>query len=286
MSELVIRRGTGTVLTDIDPRSRTGWSWTGLTVVELDDQPYPVGSQGREYVVVPLAAPGWTLRTAAGEQRLTGRASVFEPLGDCAYIGAGQQVEVTGPGRLAIASAPTEEQYPVAVIRPEQVAVAARGAGTMSRLVRGITLGSGFTGFARVLVCEVVTPGGNWSSYPAHKHDQHTETERELEEIYYYELSDGPGGQPGFGYHQTTSTDPARPVDILTEVRSGDTVLVPYGWHGPCTAAPGHDMYYLNVMAGPATDRQWLITDHPEQTWVRDLWPGLALDPRIEEKLR
>ena len=87
-------------------------------------------------------------------------------------------------------------------------------------------------------------------------------------------------GTPGFGYHQTTSTDPGRPIDMLVEVRTGDAVLVPHGWHGPVVAAPGHDMYYLNVMAGPAADRQWLISDHPDQTWVRSLWTDLPVDPR------
>jgi 5-deoxy-glucuronate isomerase len=138
-----------------------------------------------------------------------------------------------------------------------------------------------FSGCEKLLVCEVITPGGNWSSYPAHKHDEHTATERELEEIYYYEIADAPSGTPGFGYHQTTSTDPDRPIDMLVEVRTGDAVLVPHGWHGPVVAAPGHDMYYLNVMAGPAADRQCLISDHPEQAWVRDLWPHLAVDPRV-----
>jgi 5-deoxy-glucuronate isomerase len=152
----------------------------------------------------------------------------------------------------------------------------------MTRLVRNIAMPGSFSGCEKLLVCEVITPGGNWSSYPAHKHDEHTQTERELEEIYYYEIADAPSGTAGFGYHQTTSTDPERPIDMLVEVRTGDAVLVPHGWHGPVVAAPGHDMYYLNVMAGPADDRQWLISDHPDQAWVRGLWPGLPVDPRVE----
>ncbi len=132
-----------------------------------------------------------------------------------------------------------------------------------------------------IIACEVITPGGNWSSYPAHKHDEATATESELEEIYYFEIAAGPAGQPGFGYHRTTSS-PAGEIDVLAEVHDGDVALVPFGWHGPCVAAPGHDMYYLNVMAGPGLERAWLITDHPDQAWVRDSWEHEQIDPRLE----
>ena len=105
-----------------------------------------------------------------------------------------------------------------------------------------------------------VTPGGNWSSYPPHKHDeQRPGEEAELEEIYYIEI-DGPNG---FGYQRVF---PSREggSDVLAEVRSGDAVLVPDGWHGPSIAQPGHDMYYLNVMAGPGGTREWRICFHPD----------------------
>ena len=130
-----------------------------------------------------------------------------------------------------------------------------------------------------LLVCEVVTPGGNWSSYPPHKHDEHGDDERVLEEIYYFEVADGPSG-PGVGYHRTYGT-PDRPIEVFTEVRTGDTALVPHGFHGPCMAAPGYDLYYLNVMAGPAEDGRWLATDDPAVAWVRDTWPAQAVDPRL-----
>ena len=72
-----------------------------------------------------------------------------------------------------------------------------------------------------------------------------------------------------------------RTIELLEEVRDRDTVLVPYGWHGPAVAAPGHDMYYLNVMAGPGSEREWKITDHPEQAWVRTSWADQTFDPRL-----
>jgi 5-deoxy-glucuronate isomerase len=126
----------------------------------------------------------------------------------------------------------------------------------------------------------VITPGGNWSSYPAHKHDEASEHESELEEIYYFEIADGPGGEPGLGFFRTSSS-PGKPIDILEEVRDRDTVLVPHGWHGPAAAAPGHDMYYLNVMAGPGRERAWKISDHPEQSWIRTTWADQPIDPRL-----
>jgi 5-deoxy-glucuronate isomerase len=127
----------------------------------------------------------------------------------------------------------------------------------------------------------VITPGGNWSSYPAHKHDEASAHESVLEEIYYYEIAAGPHGEPGLGFHRTSASD-AGAIDVLAEVHDRDTVLVPHGWHGPCTAAPGHDMYYLNVMAGPG-ERAWKITDHPDQAWVRATWADQPVDPRLAD---
>ncbi len=102
----------------------------------------------------------------------------------------------------------------------------------------------------RLIAVEVLTPGGNWSSYPPHKHDEHVPGEEcELEEIYYFEVQDG-----GLGYHRVS---PSRDggTDVLAEVRGGDVVLIPDGWHGPSIAPPGRTLYYLNVMAGPGGAR-------------------------------
>ena len=100
-----------------------------------------------------------------------------------------------------------------------------------------------------LIACEVFTPGGNWSSYPPHKHDEGTTDPGR----------DRAGGDlllrgrraAGFGYQRVYASSPERPVDVLAEVRTGDVVLIPHGWHGPSMAAPGYDLYYLNVMAGP-----------------------------------
>ena len=84
----------------------------------------------------------------------------------------------------------------------------------------------------------------------------------------------------GFGYHRVYGT-PDRPIEVLEEVRTGDVVLVPHGYHGPSVAAPGYHMYYLNVMAGPGEERAWKIVDDPEHAWLRGTWDDQAVDPRL-----
>jgi 5-deoxy-glucuronate isomerase len=222
---------------------------------------------------------------------LRGRTDVFAGATDVLYVGKDATIEVSSAdgGRFAICSARASSRFPVALVPAEEVPVEVRGAGNMTRLVRNFGAADAFMGADSLIACEVITPGGNWSSYPAHKHDQATDSESRLEEIYYYEIAGGAAPNGGFGFHRTSAspgTDPARPVDTLVEVRDRDVVLVPSGWHGPCAAAPGHDMYYLNVMAGPGTQRAWNITDHPDQAGVRGTWAGLEPDPRVTAQAR
>jgi 5-deoxy-glucuronate isomerase len=127
-------------------------------------------------------------------------------------------------------------------------------------------------------VVEVLTPGGNWSSYPPHKHDEVSPDETELEEIYWYQVADGPGG-PGIGYQRVDGT-PERQIDVLAAVRTGDVVLIPHGWHGPSMAAPGYDLYYLNVMAGPG-ERAWRACMDPAHSWVTKATSDAPVDPRL-----
>ena len=150
-----------------------------------------------------------------------------------------------------------------------------RGAGQSSRQVRNFATPGALEAGA-IIACEVVTPDGNWSSYPAHKHDEASEHESALEEIYYFEIA----GDDGLGYQRVYSSGPDRQIDLLAEVGSGDVVLVPYGYHGPSMAAPGYDLYYLNVMAGPG-ERVWRFCDDPAHGWVRGTWNGTAVDPRL-----
>jgi 5-deoxy-glucuronate isomerase len=265
---------------EVTPES-AGWGYSSLKIISLEptgNHSFNTGSD--EVIVLPLSG---SVSVQAGDVRceLDGRSSVFEGPTDAAYVGLGQEVilQSASGGRFALCGARTGSSFPTRYLAASQVPVELRGAGQSSRLVRNFGT-PGSLDAAKIIACEVITPAGNWSSYPAHKHDEATETESELEEIYYFEITAGPGGQPGFGFMRT-SASPGHDIDVLEEVRDRDTVLVPYGWHGPCVAAPGFDMYYLNVMAGPGAERAWKISDHPDQAWVRGTWETQAVDPRL-----
>jgi 5-deoxy-glucuronate isomerase len=263
-----------------------GWTYSGLRILALGPgEEIAVDTGADELIVLPLAGGA---RLSAGESvhTLTGRPNVFAGPSDALYLPprTAAVIDSAGGGRFALCSAkvePAEDaaHLPVRYLPADAVPVELRGAGQCSRQVRNFGTPDGLEA-AAIIACEVITPGGNWSSYPAHKHDEAGAQESELEEIYYFEIAAGPNGEPGLGYFRTSSS-PGHEIDILEEVRDRDAVLVPYGWHGPAMAAPGFDMYYLNVMAGPGEERAWKITDHPEQAFVRDTWADQAVDPRL-----
>lgn len=258
-----------------------GWSYSGLRVLTLaPGEARPIESGPDELIVLPLAGSA-TVECAGQTFELGGRPDVFAGPSDFAYVPPGSRLRIgsDGGGRFALPAARADRPLPPRYVPRADVAVELRGAGQCSRAVRNFATADAFDA-AALIACEVITPGGNWSSYPAHKHDEQSATEARLEEIYYFEIASGPDGQPGFGLHRTSSSA-AGDIDVLAEVRDGDTALVPYGWHGPCVAGPGYDMYYLNVMAGPAAERAWLISDHPDQAWVRDTWADQRIDPRL-----
>jgi 5-deoxy-glucuronate isomerase len=271
---------------EVTPESAS-WDYSSLRVLTLDAAgTHTFDTGGDEVVLVPLSG-AVSVEIDGAHLDLDGRPDVFAGPTDFAYLPVDQVATLhsAAGGRFALCGSRTGTVLPFRYGPASGVPVELRGAGQSSRQVRNFATPEAFEAGA-IIACEVITPGGNWSSYPAHKHDQTTETESELEEIYYFEIAAGPSGQPGFGFHRTSSS-PARSIDILEEVHDRDTVLVPYGWHGPCVAAPGHDMYYLNVMAGPPRSgsgvdgRAWLISDHPDQAWIRDTWADRDVDPRL-----
>ncbi|KAF4408859.1 5-deoxy-glucuronate isomerase [Streptomyces lycii] len=213
---------------------------------------------------------------------LHGRASVFDGVTDFAYVPRDAHVRLTSAagGRFALTGARCENRLPARYGPAAEVAVELRGSGSCSRQVNNFAAAGAFD-CDKLIAVEVLTPGGNWSSYPPHKHDEDRPgTESELEEIYYFEIAAAHGTE-GLGYQRVSPSGPGKDSDVLAEVRSGDTILIPDGWHGPSMAAPGHDMYYLNVMAGPGAERAWLICDHPDHAWIRTTWPGQPVDPRL-----
>lgn len=251
-----------------------GWGFSGLRVLTLaPGTPHTLATGDAEFLVLPLAG-SCTVAVDGEVFELAGRTGVFDAVTDFAYLPRGTEAVLTSAagGTFALPSARTDRVLPARYGPREAVPVEARGAGNCARRVVNYCLPGTFDA-DRLLVCEVLTPGGNWSSYPPHKHDEERPGEEsELEEIYWFQIA---GGPQGFAYQRVYGTAD-RPLDVLAEVRSGDTVLIPHGWHGPSIAAPGHDLYYLNVMAGPGTERAWLICDDPAHTWVRSTWEAPA----------
>jgi len=275
------RSATSPYTVDVSPES-AGWTESSLRVVELDSD-LTLETAYTEVMILPLSGQGSV--AADGETfELSLRTSVFDGPADMVYLGTGQTFTLSGEGRFAICGARAARQLPNRRVAAADVPVELRGTGNCSRQVHNFGTAGVFEADS-LIACEVITPGGNWSSYPAHKHDENTPVESALEEIYYFEIDSGPDDSRGFGYHRVYGT-PDRPIEVLEEVRSGDVVLVPHGYHGPSVAAPGYHMYYLNVMAGPGEERAWKIVDDPEHAWLRGTWEDQAVDPRLPLRSR
>jgi 5-deoxy-glucuronate isomerase len=261
-----------------------GWRFTGLGVGDVaPGTAFPIKTGSDEVIVLPLAGSFEVTVEAdpahPAPLRLAGRRDVWAGPTDFVYAPPGTRLSVTSAegGRFAMPFARAERRYPVRHVPASAVAVELRGGGASAREVRNFAAADRFEA-DRLIAVEVLTPGGNWGSYPPHKHDQVRVGETELEEIYHYVVADGPAG-PGLAYQHVYGTSD-RPINLLTTIRTGDTVLIPHGWHGPTMAAPGYDLYYLNAMAGPG-ERAWHACDDPSHAWVRETWAGQAPDPRL-----
>lgn len=262
----------------VDPET-AGWSWSSLRVLTLDTgEAHTIDTGGEEILVVPLSGAA-SVACGGSRAELVGRPGVFSGPTDSVYVPPGSRIDLASAngGRFALAGARAARDHPFTHLPAEAVEVQLRGRGSCSREVHNICM-PGILDCERLMVCEVVTPGGNWSSYPPHKHDEDRPDENVLEEIYYFEVAPGPGG-PGIAYQRVYGT-PQRPLELLAEVRDRDVVVVPHGWHGPSMAAVGYDLYYLNVMAGPG-ERAWMACDDPAHAWIRETWEAQEIDPRL-----
>jgi len=276
-----------------------GWQHTGLRIGTLSGEGVGVAGERRfeiaadscERILFALEGKGLTIEyRLAGEtefatQQLAGRESVFHGPTDLIYLPMNTDVRISGDGRVAIGEAPARDAKPARFMPAGGVPVFLRGAGASSRQVHNFGVPEELDA-SRFIVVEVVVPAGNWSGIPPHKHDQFVPgVESNLEEIYYFETAVARGvdaGEPNdpIGYLRAYASD-ERPIDLNVEVRSGDVGLIPYGWHGPAMAAPGYDLYFFNVMAGPDPDRSWNISDDPNHAWIRKTWHSQDVDPRL-----
>ncbi|PWR16668.1 5-deoxy-glucuronate isomerase [Micromonospora sicca] len=266
--------------------ARAGWMYAGLRVLDLPAGGVVTFATGdEEMLVLPLAGAA-TVRCDGLRMELAGRASVFAAVTDFAYLPRDATVTVRGEGRFALPSARATRRLSPRYGAARDVPVELRGAGPASRQVNNFCAPEAFD-CDRLVAVEVLTPGGNWSSYPPHKHEDDRvhdggRVEAALEEIYYFEVSGAAPGDDGgpVGYQRVYGTD-RRPIDVLAEVGSGDLVLVPYGYHGPSMAPPGYHLYYLNVLAGPGPDRTMACVDDPRHGWIRGSWADQRVDPRL-----
>ena len=253
---------------------RAGWAYSGLKVLTLPPGGTHTWATGEdEILVLPLSG---SAEVTCEKQTftLTGRRSVFSRVSDFCYAPRAATVTVTSAegGSFAVPSARCTRRLEPRYGPADAVPVELRGAGQASRQVNNFCSPQGFD-CDKLIAVEVLTPGGNWSSYPPHKHDETRADEAELEEIYYFETQ-------GLAYQRVYGTK-ARPIDVLAEVGPGDVVLIPHGWHGPSIAAPGYDLYYLNVMAGPEPERAWRFCDDPAHAWIRGTWADQEIDRRL-----
>lgn len=261
-----------------------GWAYSGLQVFTLSPgSVVTVTLEGEEGVIVPLSARD--VRVTVDEEifPLAGRDGVFAAVSDWLYVPVGSTVTMSGAsGDIALCTARASEVHPVVHVAATDVPVEVRGAGRSTRQVTNIATPGSFTGAHRINVCEVITPGGNWSSWPPHRHDGIGECTVTNEEIYYFRIGreESPHGDPaGQGLFHVYTVDGS--VDETVTLHDGDVYLVPEGYHGPTVAPPEYPMYFLNVLAGPGEDRTMAFCDDPEHHWIRESWNEQAPDPRL-----
>jgi 5-deoxy-glucuronate isomerase len=262
----------------LDPR-RAGWRYLSFeTRTVVDGATLVEAAEGAETCIVVVSGQDVTIESANASWHLDGRVDPFANLPSALWLPDGRELRIrvaSGPGIIAIARAPRSGRDGVAtepiVVRPADVVVETRGAGNASRQINHI-VAPAFPA-DRLELVEVLTPSGNWSSWPPHKHDvDDMPEEAVLEEIYHYRFR----RPEAWAVQRVYRADRSR--DGIWEVRDGDVVIVPDGYH-PFTAAHGDDAYYLNALAG---DRRTMACSFdPELDWVRATWDAMEVDPRL-----
>ncbi|HET6621269.1 MAG TPA: 5-deoxy-glucuronate isomerase [Dongiaceae bacterium] len=244
----------------VTPES-AGWKYVGFQVYRrAAGQELDWKIAGRESCLVLLSGNATASIDGKPPAAIGGRKSVFEGPGWSVYLPADARcvLKAATDIEVGVCTAPGGQRFPARIIAPDDVGFEERGKGTNRRLVYNILPDSAAA--ESLLVVEVVTPGGNWSSYPPHKHDRDALPEESfLEETYYHRLNP----PQGFAFQRVYTDD--RSIDQTMAVEDGDCVMVPRGYH-PVGAPHGYDLYYLNVMAGP--NRKWVFKNDPAHEWI------------------
>jgi 5-deoxy-glucuronate isomerase len=240
----------------VTPES-AGWSYVGFEALRVS---VPVErSTGAGELCIVVISGTVSVRSVYGDWRdLGGRPDPWSGMPDAAYLPPGTRYVLAGAGEVGLCTAPADEGAEARVLPGEAVQVETRGHGAHERTIRPILMGD--EAADSLLVCEVLTPPGHWSSYPPHKHDRDAMPEESfLEETYYHRISP----PQGFALQRVYTGDGS--LDETLVVRDGDVVLVPRGYH-TVSAPPGYAVYYLNVMAGPV--RAWAVANDPDHEWT------------------
>jgi len=260
----LLRRPFGThgKVHDITPQS-AGWRYVGFALWRLRRGESVAEATGGREVILVMVEGRARLAGAGRDWGVLGeRMSVFERTAPhCLYLppGADWQAEAETDCTIAVCSAPGHGGHPARRIGPEGITLTERGKGTNTRYINNIAM-EAEDYCDSLLVTEVFTPPGHWSSYPSHRHDEDDFPRiTYLEETYYHRIDPA----TGFGIQRVHTDD--RRLDETMAVSDGDVVLVPRGHH-PCAAPYGFSMYYLNVMAGPL--RKWRFVAAPEVEWI------------------
>jgi 5-deoxy-glucuronate isomerase len=253
-------------------REGVDWQWMSMSARRLNPgERYQTNTDGEEAAFVILGgrcAADW----GKGEQQIGERKNVFDGFPYCLYLPNGNSVTFKAETGCEIAECrvPSTANLEPRLVTPKDVATSLRGGGNASRQIVDIVRPD-FPA-DKLVVIEVYTPGGNWSSYPPHKHDVHNPpTEVDLDEIYYYRI-DHP--KEGFALQRLYSPDKSQ--DVTVRAQDGDAVLVRSGYH-PVVAGPGYNVYYLNFLAG--TSRAMQVTEDPNHVWLKSTWKDT--DPRL-----
>jgi 5-deoxy-glucuronate isomerase len=238
-----------------------GWTYVGFDLIKLAaGEEAGSNPSGREVCLVMISGKARARVDGTDFGSIGGRRNPFEgkPWSVYAPPEAHWQIMAETPVELAVCSAPAKGGLPARLIGPDRLSQETRGKGSNIRHVTNIL--PEWEPAENLLVVEVITPGGNSSSYPPHKHDEdNLPHESQLEEVYYHRINP----QQGFAFQRIYTED--RSLDETITIEDGDVTLVPKGYH-PCAALHGYDLYYLNVMAGPK--RTWKFHNQKDHEWL------------------
>lgn len=256
-----------------------GWTYCGLKILRLKEgEKRNIHFKEYELCILPLNALNTKVIVEGQEYILKGRENVFKEVTDFIYLPLDTAFEISSEkgGLFAMPFSKCSEKFKVEYVPNEGVRVEIRGSGRSSRQINNFCSPNSFSNAHKLCSVECITPAGNWSSYPPHKHDSESECEAKLEEIYFFMTED----PKGFAFHRTYTKDES--IDATETVKNGDLFLVPRGYHGPTSAPPEYHLYHLNVLAGPAEKRSMQYCDDPDYAYIRAGWEDEKKHPRDE----